>query len=58
MKIELLTVCMLGKCGEVIDMPDENRARQLIAKKVAKEVEAEEKKTKGGKKPTETIETK
>lgn len=57
MKLKLLTTCMLGQHGKVIEMDDKERARQLIAKKVAEEFKTE-KKTKGGKKPAEKIETK
>lgn len=51
MKLKLLATCKLGQCGSVIEMDSPERARQLIAKKVAEEVKEEKKQTKGGKKP-------
>lgn len=61
MKLKCLCTSMLGQHGQVIEMADKERARQLIAKKVCEEfkpeVKIEEKKTKGGKKPKE-LETK
>lgn len=67
MKLKLLCTCKLGQHGSIVDIDRPEQARQLIAKRVAEEykpvVEVKpeqqtEKKTKGGKKPAQKIETK
>lgn len=67
MKLKLLCTCKLGQHGSIVDIDRPEQARQLIAKRVAEEykhaVEVKpeqqaEKKTKGGKKPAQNIETK